>query len=160
MLLEASFYLTDAAAWNWLSKNQRGLCRRARNKILQVYSSMEETNTYKRKSIIKPKSRVRIVDSSASLHTEGRKVISRRKKNIRQTQNNLEIQTANGIVRCTKKARINIQELGNYLHVKLVEDSPSEVSLTRIQRTARQDTIWPEKRPRQMRKRKHEEIAA
>ena len=44
----------------------------------------------------------------------------------------LEIQTANAIVRSTKEARVYMQELGADLYVKLVEASPSESSLGRF----------------------------
>ena len=41
------------------------------------------------------------------------------------------MQSASGAVRCTTEAKVYIQELGAHLHVKLVEDSLSVLSLGR-----------------------------
>ena len=51
---------------------------------------------------------------------------------LRWTKNRIEIQTASGIVRSTKEARVYIQELGTFLYVKFVEGSPSAMSLGRL----------------------------
>ena len=64
-----------------------------------------------------------------------KKVGSIGQKNHREDiepKDNLEIQAANGIVRSTKAAKAHIQELGMYLYVKFVEDSPSVLSLGRL----------------------------
>ena len=58
-----------------------------------------------------------IANSGASLHT------------MRESSLTSQMHTASGIVRSANVAKIYIQELGTYLHVKLVEDSPSVLSV-------------------------------
>ena len=74
-----------------------------------------------------------VVDSGASLHpTEKSYLFPHEKKTIRKTTHDLEIQTANGIVRSVNEAKVFIQELSTCLNVKLVDDSPSALSLGRL----------------------------
>ena len=97
-----------------LHKIKMGLRRRAQNKDLQGLSKKSKVRMY-------------VVDSGASLHVRGKeefKVLS-----FAEGKENLEIQTASGIVRSTKVARVYIQELGTFLHLKLVESSPQVLSL-------------------------------
>ena len=83
------------------------------------------------KPVVKSKERRYFVDS-VFLHMMGEVFSTQEKKNLRQTKNCFEIQTASGIVRSTKEARAHIQELGTHLYVVLVENSPSIVSLGRL----------------------------
>ena len=55
--------------------------------------------------------------------------LSTGKKNYTTDKKYLEIQTATGIVRSTKEARVCIQEVGTNFNVKFVEDPPSVLSL-------------------------------
>ena len=76
---------------------------------------------------------MRIVNCRAYLHMMVKSsLIGQERKNIRNREDNLEIQTANGIVRSTKEAKVFIQELGTYFYAKLVEDYPSVLSLGRL----------------------------
>ena len=59
-------------------------------------------------------------------------VTSQERQSIRKTKSYLEIRTANVVVRSTKDAKVYFQELGTYSYVKLVEDSPSALSLGRF----------------------------
>ena len=69
--------------------------RRAQHELFNGFSPMEEADTCKPELIIKPKDRMYLVDSGASLHmTEG--------SLFPQEKNTLEIQTANDIVRSTR----------------------------------------------------------
>ena len=53
-------------------------------------------------------------------------------KNVRQSSNILDIQTANGIVVWDTRAKVYIKEFGAHLWVHLVEDSPSVLLLGRL----------------------------
>ena len=63
-----------------------------------------------------------IVDSDASL--QWKKVfLLRSEENIKNSESKLEIQTASGIVRSTREAKVYFQKVGTYLHLNLVGDS-------------------------------------
>ena len=51
-------------------------------------------------------------------------------RSVKKTENHLDIQTANGVVRSTKEATAHTQKFGTVLYVKLVEGYPSVLSDT------------------------------
>ena len=76
------------------------------------------------------KERVYIVDSGSSLHMMGLSYLNHKeKKSIRQSSNILDIQTASGIVVSDTQPKVYIKELGSYLWIYLVRDSPWVLSL-------------------------------
>ena len=81
---------------------------------------------------MKSKDRMFFVDSGVCLRMMGNVLSLSAGQTIRQTKNDLEIQTGNGIVRSTKEANAYIQDLDTHLYAKLVEDSPSLLSLGRV----------------------------
>ena len=72
------------------------------------------------------KERMYFADCDASLYMMGLSSL-RHKENstIRLSSNILDIQTANGIVVPDTQAKVYIKELGAYLWLHFVEDSPS-----------------------------------
>ena len=107
-------------------QNKRVLRRRG-------VSPTEEANTSTPKPIIKSKDRMHVVDSGASLRMMEKALSLRRKNQTKRHSNNTcEIQTANGMVLFHKNTMVYIQEHGTCLFEKLVEDSPSVLSLGRL----------------------------
>ena len=66
-----------------------------------------------------------MVDRGASLHVGSSSLNNKEEKTIRQSNHILDVQTANGIVVSNTHTKVYIKELGAYLWVHLVEDSPS-----------------------------------
>ena len=71
------------------------------------------------------------VDSGASLHMTGDSCLTSQEREIKKTNSYPEILTASGIVRSIKEAKVYIPEVGTNFYVKLVDDSPSVLSLAR-----------------------------
>ena len=107
----------------------------------------EQANISKAKPTIKSNDRMYIVDSGASLLLMGKVPSMPRKENIRNIKDYWKIQTANGIVRSTKEAKVHIQKLGTYLYVKLVEDFPSALSLGRLCDEFGYSYSWTRRKP-------------
>ena len=103
-----------------------------RRKFFQGHTPVEEANTSKYKPIVESKDRLCNVDGGAYLHLMAGKVsLSTQKRKTHTTQRKIP-QTAKGIVPSTKKARGYKEEFGTRFYVKVVQDSPSVLSLGRL----------------------------
>ena len=89
---------------------------------------------------IHSKERVYTVDSGASLHMRDYLLW---KKTIRQSSKSLDFQTANGIVVSDAQAKVYIKERGANVWVRVVEDSPSVLSLGRPCNELGHHYSWP-----------------
>ena len=71
-----------------------------------------------------------IVDSGASKHMIGiNQLRASEKESIRDLSVPFFVQTAHGVVPCTKEARIYIHDLKQWVWAQLLEDSPAVLSL-------------------------------
>ena len=72
--------------------------------------------------------RMSVIDSDASLRMMGlSSLIEQGKNNFRRSSKALKIQTANGMVTSDTHAKVYVRELGTFLWVYLVENSPSVI---------------------------------
>ena len=98
--------------------------------IFERYPPSKEDTS---KTIMMAKDRMCMVDSGASLHLMGENSLNAQERtHVRKTIDDLKFQSANGIVHSTKEGKVHIQELGTYLYVKVVEDSPPAMSWERF----------------------------
>ena len=76
--------------------------------------------------------RMYIVDSGAALHMMAASSLSAGKEDHTEDQKLPGDPNREGTIRSTEEARVDIQELGTYLYVKLVDEFPSVLSLGRL----------------------------
>ena len=96
-------------------------------------SPFGELVVYLRPSTIKPEAREFVVDSSASMHMIGEKVLnSAELETLKTSRSPTTVITANGQVQTNEEATVYVTELGIFLTMKVLEDSSAVLSLGKL----------------------------
>ena len=114
------------AAWR-LAKNILKLKRR---NIKQHSSHLRKIGVCLRHQPLKPEEREFVVDSRASMHMISKKALnSAELETVTTSRSPTTVITANGEVQTNEEATVYVRELGIFLTMKVLEDTPAVLSL-------------------------------
>ena len=98
-----------------------------------TFFSLSENWCLPSPSTIKPKERECVVDSGESMHMISKKVLnSAELETLTTSRSPTTVITADGEVQTNEEATVYVRELDVFLTVKLLEDTPAVLSLTKL----------------------------